>query len=178
MTTPAVTVTARRGSRWRCGVEFTGRPASYPAGHWTEDELERLRADPQLVVADGAAADGHPTTPTVDAALDAALSALRQATPGRVGEFLEAMERDPEIRGKIEDAIVARAGAAPDATRPQKILAAVGGLAPENPDHWNADGKTPSIKALEAATGFTDISAAERDAAHEAWAEGKDLTGG
>ena len=43
------------------------------------------------------------------------------------------------------------------------ILAAIAGLVPGNPDHWTKSGK-PEVRALEAATGFGDISAAERDA--------------
>ncbi|MDE0718559.1 MAG: hypothetical protein OXH64_11540 [Rhodospirillaceae bacterium] len=54
--TPAVTVTARQASRWRCGTEFTGTPQAFPAGHWSEEELERLRGDDLLVVAEGGAA--------------------------------------------------------------------------------------------------------------------------
>ena len=188
MTTPAVTVTARQASRWRCGVEFTDRPRRYPAGHWSEDELERLRADPQLVVAEGAGADpaaagGQPTTPTVDAALDTALSALRQATPGQVRGFLQAMEDDPEIRAKIESAIVDRAAAEAEGeaepTRREKIVAGIDLLEEGNKEHWTEGGQ-PDVFALRKATGLGDISAAERDEAFEAWKvhAGKELTGG
>lgn len=197
MTTPAVTITARQPSRWRCGVQFTGSPQSFPAGHWSEEQLEELRADAQLVVSEEAGgaragdAGGQPTTPTVQAALETALSALRQATPGQTQEFLQAMEDDPEIRAKIEGVIVARAATEaaaekrePDAgdagaepAREQKIVAAIDGLEKGNKEHWTEGGK-PDVFALRKATGLGDISAAERDAAHEAWAEGKYLTGG
>ncbi len=52
--TPAVTVTARRDGFHRCGVPHPASPVEYPAGHWSEEQLERLRAEPMLVVADTA----------------------------------------------------------------------------------------------------------------------------
>ena len=193
--TPAVTISARQDARWRCGVKHTPAAVSWEAGHWTEDQLAELKADPMLVVveADGAslaaqaaaatAAEAQ-TTPTVRAALDTALSALRRATPGEVRGFLQAMEEDPDIREKIEDAIAARAaaestGGEAEPTRHERLVAAIGTLEDGNEDHWTKD-KRPQVSALEAATGLDDVSAAERDAAFEAWkiVAGKELTGG
>jgi len=53
------------------------------------------------------------------------------------------------------------------ADRQAALAAAIAGLENGNPDHWTKSGR-PEVRALEAATGLTDISAAERDAA---WAE-------
>lgn len=175
MTTPAVTIAARQASRWRCGVEFTDRAMEFPAGRWADDDLAQLRADPQLVVAETAGADpagaagGQPATPTVEAALETALSALRQATPDQVWDFFRRMAEDPEIAPKIDDQV----------DRQERLIVAIAGLEEGNEEHWTRD-KRPQVSAIEAATGLRDVSAAERDAA---WAEylkaaGKDLTGG
>ncbi len=47
--------------------------------------------------------------------------------------------------------------------RQAALAAAIAGLEEGNPDHWTKSGK-PEVRALEAATGVGDISAAERDA--------------
>ena len=177
MTTPPVTITARRASRWRCGFEFTDRPRTFGAGHLTEEQLSELRSDSQLVVAlgEGGAAEpaggtaGPATTPTVQAALDTALSALRRATPDEVREFFRRMADDPEIAAKVDSEI----------DRQSRLIAAIPHLEEGNEAHWTKAGK-PECRALEKATGFTDVSAAERDAAWEEYLKvaGKDLTGG
>lgn len=189
--TPAVTVTARQESRWRCGVQFTGSPQSFPAGHWSADELERLRGDSMLVVIEAGqlgvpvkgVAGALPAAMSVEEILDAAVTALRQATPEEVRGFLKVMEEDPDIRAQIEAAIVDRAAAeaAADAepTRHEKLVAGIGELEEGNEDHWTKD-KRPQVSALEVATGLDDVSSDERDAAFEAWkvTAGRDLTGG
>ena len=48
--TPAVTIAAHQESRWRCGVEHKPTPRDWPAGSWTWEQLEQLRADPRLTV--------------------------------------------------------------------------------------------------------------------------------
>ena len=179
-TTPAVTITARQASRWRCGVQFTDKPVNFPAGHWSEGQLVELRGDPQLVVVESSvAAPGNiPSTPTVEAALKTALEALRQATPGQVEAFLRAAEADPDIRERIE-AEVAADRAAAEPTRKERLVAGIGALEEGNKEHWTEDGR-PDVFALRKAVGLKDVSAAERDAAFEAWkiAAGKELTGG
>lgn len=129
--TPAVTVTARRHGFHRCGVPHPASPVEYPAGHWSEEQLERLRAEPMLVVADTAPA-------------------------GEVREFLKHLSEDLKIRTEI--------GAA--AGRRSRLVAAAAGLDPDNPDHFTRSGK-PGVRALGAASGLTNVSAAERDAAWE-----------
>ena len=54
--------------------------------------------------------------------------------------------------------------------RKARIIAAIGELDPDNPEHFTKGGK-PEVKALEAILGF-DITAAERDAAWAAFQEG------
>ena len=149
--TPAVTVTARRDGFHRCGVPHPVSPVEYPAGHWSEEQLERLRAEPMLVVAD--TADGPAADVPADV-LDRALAALRAAPAGEVREFLKRLSEDPKIRAEIGFA----------AGRRFRLVAAVAGLDPDNPDHFTRSGK-PEVRALEAASGLTDVGAAERDAA-------------
>ena len=151
--TPAVTVTARRDGFHRCGVPHPASPVEYPAGHWSEEQLERLRAEPMLAVAD--TADGPAADVPADV-LDRALAALRAAPAGEVEEFLKHLSEDLKIRTEI--------GAA--AGRRSRLVAAAAGLDPDNPDHFTRSGK-PGVRALEAASGLTAVSAAERDAAWE-----------
>ena len=58
-------------------------------------------------------------------------------------------------------------------SREAALLAAIAGLEEGNSDHWTKSGK-PEVRALEAAAGFKDISAAERDAA---WAAHRERRG-
>lgn len=175
MTTPAVTIAARTDSRWRCGVEHTSTPQPWPAGHWTDDQLEQMRADPMLTVIESdavPAADdtgGLRTTPTIQAALDMALSALRNATPDEALRFVERMRDDPQIGPKVTAAAeAALPGAGKDApSRAGRILAAVEALDLADSNNLTKDGK-PTVEALESALDF-DITAAERDEAWAAW---------
>lgn len=162
MTTPAVTIAARADSRWRCGVEHTSTPRPWPAGSWTPEQLELLVADPMLTVVETdavPAADdtgGQPTTPTVQAALDTALKALRNATPDEVRQFVTAMAEDGDIRASRHGETV-----------PEDVIAAAIAVLVLGRDDgsWMKDGR-PQVKAVEAAVGF-DITAAQRDAGWE-----------
>ena len=158
--TPAVTITARTGSRWRCGVEHGPTPIAYEAGRWSEEELEQLRADPMLVVVDGdgrrPALDGVTAPETIGEALDMALEALRNAEPDEVRRFLGRLAEDPEIRAKAESSL----------DRHTALADAIDDLEEGNEAHWTKAGK-PECKALEEATGLKDVSAAERDAVWE-----------
>ena len=118
---------------------------------------------------DGVQALLFPSTPTVEATLAAALKALGNATPDQVLAFAQAVE-----------SVAAERRPDPEPTRQDRLIAGIAGLDPKNPDHWLSDGTTPSTKALEAATGLEDVSAAERDAAHTEFVkrEGADLIGG
>lgn len=63
----------------------------------------------------------------------------------------------------------AKAGHAERADRAARLLAAVAAL-PDDAEHRTAEG-LPEVKALRAATGLADVSAAERDAHVEAFIE-------
>ena len=189
--TPAVTVTARQESRWRCGVQFTGTPQSFPAGHWSADELERLRGDAMLVVIDAgqpgvpvrAAAGSLPAAMSVEEILDAAVTALRQATPEEARAFVARVGEDPDIRPKLETVLIAGTIEETDEetkpTRHDRLVAAIDTFEEGNKEHWTEGGQ-PDVFALRKASGLKDTSATERDAAFEAWkiVAGKDLVGG
>ena len=190
MATPAVTISALQDSRWRCGVEHTPTPVDWPPGRWSNDELARLCDDPQLVVIvhdepeDAGseppvltqaqiarlreltpgqidAALAPPSTPTVQAALDRALSALRRATPGEVRAFFRAMTADPEIAAGVESGTGRR----------EKLIAALTGMEIVPGENATRAG-IPTVAALEALVGF-DIVADERDAAWEEFRKAK-----
>ena len=111
---------------------------------------------------DGVQALLFPSTPTVQAALDTALGALRRATPDEVREFFRTMAEDPEIAGKVESEI----------SRQEQLIAAIAGLEAGNEAHWTKSGE-PRTDALEAATGLESVSGAERDAAWEEYEKAK-----
>ena len=58
--TPAVEIAAHRESRWRCGVEHKARARLWPAGSWTAEQLEQLKADPRLTVIEYRPGDAPP----------------------------------------------------------------------------------------------------------------------
>ena len=115
------------------------------------------------LVEDGVLADPdarRAAAPAGDSAaiLDRAVEALREAPPADVRAFLERLGADDEIRAKAESAI----------DRHSLLVDAMDDLDPDNADHWNADGETASIRALEKETGLKDVTADERDAAQAA----------
>ncbi len=57
--------------------------------------------------------------------------------------------------------------------REARLLAAIAGLEEGNPDHWTQDGR-PEVRALKAATGLADLTAAGRDAAWAAYREARE----
>ena len=137
---------------------------AYAAGETIDLEPDEARqlldggviCDPDDPRASAAAAE--PADPTHTAAYDAALEALRQAPADEVRGFLDRIAADAEIRAKAESAF----------DRASAISAAIDGLEEGNEDHWTKDGR-PEVKALKAATGLDDITAAERDAAWAAY---------
>lgn len=160
--TPAVRIASTRPGFWRCGRQHGTEPVVHPAGTFSEVEIERLRAEPALIVdvdpAPEAANSGEAATGIFEQALDA----LRAAPAGEVREFFGRMSEDPEIRAKVETEI----------DRQSQMIAAIAVLDPDNPDHFTKSGK-PEIKALENAAGLDDISAADRDAAWDEYQKAK-----
>ncbi len=165
--TPSITISAHRDGYRRLGVAHSEAPRIWPAGHWNKEEIEILRSDPGLVVVDAgaevAASGKAPATPTVEAALADAVSALRQATPAEIRNFFKAVSDDNDLQEKIESAM----------NRTEVLFTAIARLDPENPDHFTKGGK-PEVRALEKASGLSDVTAAERDDVWEDYQTAKD----
>lgn len=89
--------------------------------------------------------------------LEGTMNLLREAGAEKVREFIDAMNADPILRGMIENILHRRT----------RLLNAIAGLDREHQDHFTKSGK-PEVRALEAATGLDDVTAAERD---ELWAQ-------
>lgn len=51
---PEITITAKRDGFRRCGVAHRDVPVTWPDGHFTDEEIAILRAEPALVVHIGA----------------------------------------------------------------------------------------------------------------------------
>ncbi|HDL8234134.1 TPA: hypothetical protein PXQ89_000743 [Yersinia enterocolitica] len=52
---PEITITAKRDGFRRCGIEHRDFPVVWPEGSFTEEQLNILKAEPQLVVHQGSA---------------------------------------------------------------------------------------------------------------------------
>ena len=148
--TPAVTITATRDGFWRCGVAHPASPVDHPEGRWTGEELERLRAEPRLVVVDTA---DKPADGNAAAVLDRAFEALRAGAPGDVQAFLARLAEDPEIRARAEAGTGLR----------EALVEAIRRLDRDDKTLWTQSG-APKVEALEAVLGV-DVAADERDAA-------------
>lgn len=162
------------------------------------DQIDRLVE----LETDGVAALLDPPAPLLQDILDRATEALRAAGTDRgrrlishvvatlgvasvdeIAEFVGVMRTNPIVAAIAwpDPADAVDGGTTEEEpSRHEKLVAACAGLDPKNPDHWLSDGTTPSIEALEAATGIDDVTAAERTAAHNEHVkrEGEALTGG
>ena len=161
--TPALRIASTRPGLWRCGVQHPAEAVIHPAGTFSAEEVERLQAEPALVV-DVVDGDGRPEGGVAAPAPSSLAASMVEALGHLSAEQLARLSgMTPE---EIDIALGLAEPAAGAPGRKERIAAAAAALDPENPDHWNADGTTPSIRALEAATGLDDISADERDEAH------------
>ncbi len=151
--TPAVLITARSASRWRCGTEFTGSPQAFGAGHWTEEQLEALRADPVLVVTElESPAAGEANDTGAELARAVALNHLTDRQLARIAEMDVA---------QIDAALFGDGGIA----TPEDAIAAACTVLTlgRDPKSWTAEG-VPTVATVKACVGF-DVTAAQRDAA-------------
>lgn len=160
--TPAVRIASTRPGFWRCGRQHGTEPVVHPAGTFTEAEIERLLAEPALIVDVDPAPGSSGEAPA--GIFVQALDALRAAEPAEVAGFLRQVGADKEIRAKMERY---------EGDRRDALLSAISGLEEGNEAHWTKSGK-PEVRALEAAIGFGDISAAERDDAFEEFQKAKE----
>ena len=190
---PAVTIAALQDSRWRCGVQHTPTPVEWPAGRWSEGELELLLADPRLSVIVGEPEPAPDKPPTLTSAqiarlreltpeqLDAALAPpAEQTVPDIFHEMCRAVfSRAPEDRVEFIELLRAHPvigpalATAPEIVRQEQLIVAIAGLEEGNEAHWTKGG-LPEVRALQAATGLADVSAAERDAAWEEYRKAKE----
>ena len=110
--------------------------------------------------------------------VDAGVIEASEAPP-RQGKQSDAVHRratkSPGEGGKaaVEGNAAAQADENGDPDRAVRLIAAIGELASDNSEHWTTSGK-PRTEALEAVSGLENVSAAERDAAFEAYLSGKE----
>lgn len=46
----SITIRTRKGSFWRCGIQHTTAPVTYPEGTFGASQLDALRREPKLIV--------------------------------------------------------------------------------------------------------------------------------
>ena len=108
---PEITITAKRDGFRRCGVAHRDVPVTWPDGHFTDEEITILRAEPSLVVHIGAASVDDDK---LDAAqgriqeLEAVVLQLKEDSAGLMNQLVE-MTAD---RDRLQEALTA-AGSAP-----------------------------------------------------------------
>ena len=169
--TPPLRIASTRPGLWRCGVQHPAEAVIHPAGTFSAEQVERLRAEPALVV-DVVDGDGRPeggaAAPAPSSLAASMVEALGHLSAEQLARLSGMTPEEIDVALGLAEPQTPAAEGGGGRERKQLIAAAAAALDPENPDHWNADGTTPSIKALEAATGLDDISADERDEAHAA----------
>ncbi len=146
----AVRSVSKRGRR-RAGFRFGPEPTLLGPGDLTEEQAMAIAGDPELVVEMLDGADESPPAQT---------GASNSKTPP-AGEPPEgaAAELGPDGAPGTGDGGTAGGGGN---ERQEALIAAIGGLDRKNKEHFTGAG-VPQVDALKAATGFNDISAAERD---------------
>lgn len=45
----SITVRTRKGSFWRCGIQHTTTPVTYPDGTFGASQIDALRSEPKLI---------------------------------------------------------------------------------------------------------------------------------
>ena len=46
----SITIRTRKGSFWRCGIQHTTTPVTYPDDQFGASQLDALRCEPKLIV--------------------------------------------------------------------------------------------------------------------------------
>ena len=182
-----VSAKAARG-RWRAGRQWFRTPTDVGRDELTDEEWDRLRADPMIVVAEPGERTPPPDDPealreALDAAHDRIVSLEADLRSGadenadlcaRIAG-LEA-ELDAAVRNESTASAPAAgaadasgdAGASPHPTREERIRGAVAtALETDGPDLRTSTGR-PVLARVREISGVDDVSAAERDAA---WSE-------
>lgn len=142
---------------WRVISELHLDGRKYPVGAEValDDDMAAAALEAGVVSDPAAPAEPeHPSTPTVGAALDTALEALRRATPDEVRTFAQAMAADADIAGALAD----------EPSRAYVIERACRALhLGRDTASWTKAGP-PTTGAVREVAGL-DVSGAERDAA-------------
>ena len=176
---PSLTVTAKREGFRRAGRAWSTTPQTVPIAELTEEQLDALRADPNLVVVEhgtdlpregedgddnprrepssgAGAADGKPATEGVD------------PSPPPAGGGGEPPPDTPPVRTTAQAKRALNTGA--PASKHDVIVKAIGRLDPNDKTLWGRDGK-PKVAGIEKVAGI-DVTAAMRDAAWDAIGRG------
>ncbi|HFZ1670667.1 TPA: HI1506-related protein [Klebsiella pneumoniae] len=89
---PEITITAKRDGFRRCGVAHRDVPVTWPDGHFTDEEIAILRAEPALVVHIGALTGDDDKLELALARiqrLEAVILQLKEDSVGLMQELLE-----------------------------------------------------------------------------------------
>ncbi|MFP8400813.1 HI1506-related protein [Raoultella ornithinolytica] len=112
---PEITITAKRDGFRRCGVAHRDVPVTWPDGHFTDEEIAILRAEPSLVVHIGALSGD-------DDKLKTALGRLKEQETISLQLAFEASD----MKNKLESTEAALAEMTADRDRLQEALTAAG----------------------------------------------------
>ncbi|PLX49121.1 MAG: hypothetical protein C0613_08340 [Desulfobulbaceae bacterium] len=153
-----ITIQSKREGFRRCGVAHSKTRTEYEDGYWSDEDLQRLKDEPMLVVAEVSEGGGGNTD---------------QADPRLVG--------GNNTKESGADAASAEQAGDQDAGGPgdgdeigmDAIVAAIGRLPMDDPDLWSASSGKPHVKAVEESLG-ANIDSARRDEAWEIYQAGRE----
>ena len=119
METPAVTIAARGDGFRRCGRFHRPCPVEWPAGSWTEDQLARLQADPNLVVTVGA------VLPAEAADSAEALAAFLHDLGADGIRASHMVDLGPELLDALDETLPVRSAREPDGSPARRLVEAL-----------------------------------------------------
>lgn len=108
---PEITITAKRDGFRRCGVAHRDVPVTWPDGHFTDEEITILRAEPSLVVHIGALSGDDDKLKAALGRVEELETVVLQLKDDSVGLMAQLVEMTAD-RDRLQEALTA-AGSAP-----------------------------------------------------------------
>ena len=120
--TPAIRIASTRPGLWRCGVQHPGKPVEHPAGTFSPEQIERLRAEPALVVDVLTGGGGPAGNGTAAASDDGPAEALTRLTPDQIDAISGMSEEELDRALGIAEHPARKEGVSVNADRKARIL--------------------------------------------------------
>ena len=103
---PEITITSKRDGFRRCGVAHRDVPVTWPDGHFTDEEITILRAEPSLVVHIGAVSGDDDKLEAAQGRIQELESVVLQLKEDSVGLTNQLVEMTAD-RDRLQEALTA-----------------------------------------------------------------------